>query len=361
MKIPNPKQKPSGKWYIQLRLGGESIYLSGWDERKLVKEAQLVKAEYLAGKRTEKAEAEDEVPQAPTLKEAFDTYLANASNTLSPSTIRFYRIVQKNRFQAVMQRRVDEIKDKEWQGIVNAEAARFAPKTLRNGYGAVKSVIRAATGHVLPEVTFPGVVPPPRNFLLPEEIIKFVDAVKDTKYAVPLLLALSSMRISEIHALDWKNIPPKPDFIRVSGAVVLNENNKYQRKRQNKNATSARNVPILIPALSAAIERDRKPSGSVMSCTQNNLREACHRICRANGLTDVSVHGLRHSFASLAYHLRIPEEIAMEIGGWADATTMHKVYTHIAQSDIERYKTSMADFYAGKKEISPAEKPQPEK
>lgn len=349
MKIPTPKKKPSGKWYIQMRLAGESVYLTGWDKAALVKEAQLVKAEYLAGKRAAEAAAEsEERPSAPTLREAFDAYLKDASNTLSPSTIRFYRIVQKNRFQAVMDRCVDAIADKEWQGIINTEAAKYAPKTLRNGYGAVKSVIHAATGHTLPDVTFPGVVPPPRNFLLPDEIPKFVEAVKGTKYAVPLLLALSSMRISEIHALDWANIPEDPDFIRVSGAVVLDETNKYKKKKQNKNATSARNVPILIPALQEAIRRDRKPSGPVMPCSQNNLRLACHRICQEAGLTDVGVHGLRHSFASLAYHLRIPEEIAMEIGGWADATTMHKVYLHIAQSDITRYRTALADFYAGR-------------
>jgi len=42
----------------------------------------------------------------------------------------------------------------------------------------------------------------------------------------------------------------------------------------------------------------------------------------------------------------MPEKIAMEIGGWADATTMHKIYTHIAKSDIERYQTAMMQFYS---------------
>lgn len=65
----------------------------------------------------------------------------------------------------------------------------------------------------------------------------FVAAVKDSRYAVPALLALSSLRISEIQALQWENIPDNPDFIWVQGAVVLSENSKYQRKEQNKNVT----------------------------------------------------------------------------------------------------------------------------
>jgi len=163
---------------------------------------------------------------------------------------------------------------------------------------------------------------------------------------VAALLALSSLRISEISALDWQDIPEHPKFIRVAGAVVSDEHNKKVKKPQNKNSTSTRNVPIMIPELAAALERDRKPSGPIMAYNQDSLRRAIHRVCEKDGLPDVGVHGLRHSFASLAYHLQIPEKIVMEIGGWSDATTMHKIYTHIAKSDIERYQTAMMQFYS---------------
>lgn len=131
---------------------------------------------------------------------------------------------------------------------------------------------------------------------------------------------------------------------------------RTRRKAQNKNATSTRNVPVMIPELATAIQRDRKPAGPVLDITQNSLRCSIKKICREHDLPDVGVHGLRHSFASLAYHLQVPERIAMEIGGWADATTMHKIYTHIARSDVQRYQTAMTAFYAGKA----PEKPQSE-
>ena len=38
----------------------------------------------------------------------------------------------------------------------------------------------------------------------------------------------------------------------------------------------------------------------------------------------------------------------MEIGGWSDSGTMSKIYTHIAQSDVDRYQTAMTAFYTGK-------------
>ena len=72
-----------------------------------------------------------------------------------------------------------------------------------------------------------------------------------------------------------------------------------------------------------------------------------NRICKKEGLPEVGVHGLRHSFASLAYHLGVPEKIAMEIGGWANSQTMHKIYTHISKADAERYVTQMSAFFDG--------------
>ena len=68
-------------------------------------------------------------------------------------------------------------------------------------------------------------------------------------------------------------------------------------------------------------------------------------MCAANGLPQVGNHGLRHSFASLAYHLGIPEKIAMEIGGWEDSKTMHDIYTHLAKRDIAKRSEDFSNFF----------------
>ena len=349
MKVPEARKLPSGTWFIQLRLGGESIPVTAASEKACIREAQSIKADYLAGKRKPKEQEEEK--ETVTLAAAMDNYIKSKDNTLSPATIRGYRKIQKFRFQSIMQEDVEALaakSEKEWQVIVNNEAGLCSPKYLKNAFGFVKGVIRYATGKMIPEVKLSSPVPSERAFLMPDEILPFVEAVKGTFFEIPALLALSSMRISEIQALDWKDIPKNPEFIKTAGAVVLDSDNKLTKKKQGKNITSSRNVPILIPSLKEALERERKPSGPVMDITQDRLRDNVHKVCKRNGLTDVSIHGLRHSFASLAYHLRMPEKIAMEIGGWSDPGTMNKIYTHIAKSDITRYQTEMAAFYSGK-------------
>ena len=176
-------------------------------------------------------------------------------------------------------------------------------------------------------------------------------AVKDTRYAVPALLALSSLRISRMRRCDGSTYHhPQNSF--VAGAVVLDEHNTYQVKKQNKNRASTRNVPVLIQSWPPPLSRTASRQAPCWISLRTVCRIAVHKICKENGLPDVSVHGLRHSFASLAYRLKMPERIAMEIGGWSNPATMHEIYTHIAQSDIQRYKTAMADFYG-----MPAKKP----
>ena len=269
LKVPKPRKLPSGSWFIQLRLGGESIPLTADTEKECIKQAEFIKAEYRAGKRTEKKES---TGQNLTLGAAADIYIENRVNLLSPLTVRGYKLIRKYRFQAEMDRNVFEIAPFEWQTIINREARECGPKSLKNAWGFIRSVIKENVGSYPPDVKLPSIAPAEKAFLTPEQIKIFVAAVKDTKYAIPCLLALSSLRASEIEALDWKDIPQRPKFIKVSGAVVLNDKNQKVKKEQNKNASSKRNVPIMMPELAEAIERERKPFGPVMTYHQNSLR-----------------------------------------------------------------------------------------
>lgn len=338
MYIPEPKETPSG-WRIQLRINGQSIPVLADTPKECKRQAALIKAQaQAAGKPVKKCDL--------TLSQAIDAYIAERSNTLSPSTVRGYRIIQRTRFQSTMPRVLSRISPSEWRGIVNDELGIVSRKTVKNAWAFIKSVLSAQGIDVDNAVK----VSQPRkkrdaNWLEPDEIKKFVAAAADDPLCVPMLLALMSMRISEIDALLWENIDPHADFIHTTGARIRNENNEYVLKAEQKNVESDRNVPLLIPELRAAILRDWKPEGKVLSVSQTTLRCAVERTCARAGVKRVTVHQLRHSFASLSAHLRIPAEISMEIGGWNNDKIMKEIYTHIARSDIERYKNEMWNFY----------------
>lgn len=339
MHVPEPKKTPSG-WRIQLRIGGQSIPVTADTPKECKRQAVLIKAEaQAAAKPVKKCSL--------TLSQAIDAYIASLPPDISPATLRAYRSIQKNRFPSLIQKQISSISTDDLQQALNDALATQARKTVKNSFGLVKSVL-SVNG-----MTIPRNLPIDRRdrkkaapvWLEPDEIKRFVAAAKDDPICVPMLLALMSMRISEIDALFWENIPPHPEFIRTSGVRIMDEKHQWTTRSEQKTTESDRSVPLLIPELRAAIDRDRKPSGKLLEVHQMTLRRAVEPTCDRAGVKRVTVHQLRHSFASLSAHLRIPAEISMEIGGWSNDKIMKEIYTHIARSDIERYKNEMWIFY----------------
>lgn len=330
IKIPTPRKRGQ-KWYVDLRREGVTVIEDTEAEAKA--KAVAIRAGFVDLKKR---------PSAITLEKAIDNYIEVRSNVLSPSTLVGYKSVKKNRFKGVMKCPVADIKD--WQEVINAEAAICSPKTVKNAWGLIRPAIEAA-GVELPKVKLPQLVPKEPVFLTPEQISVFVAAVKGTPVEIPALLGLHSLRRSEIAALDWANIDLKKRIIKVSGAVVPGENWTLVEKPTNKNSASTRTVPIMIPELYDALKAVPDKSGKVVTCYISTIYDWVNKVCNENNLPRLGVHGLRHSFASLAYHVRMSEQAAMQIGGWSDYATMRKIYTHLSTQDINAAASSMSEFY----------------
>lgn len=330
IKIPTPRKRGQ-KWYVDLRREGVTVIENTEAEAKA--KAVAIRAGFVDVKKR---------PSAVTLEKAIDNYIEVRSNVLSPSTLVGYKSVKKNRFKSVMQCPVADIKD--WQEVINAEAAICSPKTVKNAWGLIRPAIEAA-GVELPKVKLPQLVPKEPVFLTPEQISVFVAAVKGTPVEIPALLGLHSLRRSEIAALDWANIDLRKRIIKVSGAVVPGENWALVEKPTNKNSASTRTVPIMIPELYDALKAVPDKSGKVVTCYISTIYDWVNKVCDENDLPRLGVHGLRHSFASLAYHVRMSEQAAMQIGGWSDYATMRKIYTHLSTQDINAAANSMSKFY----------------
>lgn len=330
IKIPTPRKRGQ-KWYVDLRREGVTVIENTEAEAKA--KAVAIRAGFVDVKKR---------PSAVTLEKAIDNYIEVRSNVLSPSTLVSYKSVKKNRFKGVLQCPVADIKD--WQEVINAEAAICSPKTVKNAWGLIRPAIEA-TGVNLPKVKLPQLVPKESVFLTPEQISVFVTAVKGTPVEIPALLGLHSLRRSEIAALDWANIDLRKRIIKVSGAVVPGENWALVEKPTNKNSASTRTVPIMIPELYDALKAVPDKSGKVVTCYISTIYDWVNKVCDENDLPRLGVHGLRHSFASLAYHVRMSEQAAMQIGGWSDYATMRKIYTHLSTQDINAAANSMSKFY----------------
>ena len=338
MKVPEPRKLKSGAWFIQMRLNGVSVPVTASTAKECKRQAEFIKAEHRAGKRA--------VEHAkPTLRNAIDNYINARVNVLSPSTVDGYRRIQKNRFQAVMDK---PISGEGWQALINAEKAGGAsPKTIRNAYRFIVSVL-SENGIEPGRVTLPALESKTRAWLEPEDVKKLVKAADGTPSALPVFLALHSLRRSEIAALTWDNIDLKHKTITVDGAVVQNERHEYVSKPTNKTDKSRRTIPIMIPELLVILASTPKKArhGPLVDCKPHNIPDRINAACRRAGVPEVGTHGLRHSFASLAYHLGMSELETMELGGWSNTQTMHGIYTHLAAADRAKAENKLSEFFA---------------
>lgn len=227
-------------------------------------------------------------------------------------------------------------------------APDYSPKTLRNSWGFWASALRYA-GLPVPAVTLPAPEPPDLPYLDADQIKDFLVAVHGQPCELGALLALHSLRRSEICALTWENVDLKKNKIQVSGAMVLGVDG-YVTKTSNKNQSSKRTIPILIPRLAELLNAASIKEGYVVPTHPNVLMRQINGVCKRANLPLVGVHGLRRSFASLAYSLQIPEQAVMAIGGWADYQTMHKKYIKLSQQDLAQWAGAMSDFFKDKTE-----------
>ena len=324
----------SGNYFIQLRLGGQSIPVTAATRKECIRQAELIKAEHRAGKR-------ELTPDRITLGAAIDQYVEKRRNVLSPSTLYGYKTIGKTRFLNYTDREISSV---DWQRAVNEEAAICSPKTLKDAWGLVRAVL-AENGKTV-TVKLPAPDKKEKAWLDSQEIKTFLSAAYGKPGEIGALLALSSLRKSEIYGLDWKDIDLDRNLIHVHSAKVLGENAIAVTRSKNKTAASTRDVPIFLPRLKELLSGVEKKQGPVMTCALGTLYDQINTICKNACLPAVGVHGLRHSFASLCYSLGISELGAMQIGGWSDFQTMRKIYTHLSEMDRKTSADKLAEFFA---------------
>ncbi len=336
MKIPQATQLPSGAWRVRVYVNGKVTSITRQTEKEAIAEAMALKV----GMKKEAKRA----PADMTLREAIDAYIDLREAALSPSTIRGYVYIRDHRFDSVMDRTINKTTDAMYQRAVNQQTRTHSPKTVKNAWCFVASVLKTIADREV-DCALPQIVRNEHAFLDPDQIPIFLEALSGKKIEIPALLALHGLRASEVLDVTWNDIDLKKNLIHVRGSAVLDRDNQLVHKDTNKNTSSRRDVPILIDQLSTAVTAADKSGEYVCTVKQTGLYNAINKVCTDAELPLVGTHGLRHSFASLCYHLNIPEQMTMALGGWSDPSTMKKIYTHLANRDKLSHADALRQFF----------------
>lgn len=337
---PKPVLLPSGSWRCQVMVRGRRIDV-------IEDDPALAHAKALAIKEGLVEEEKKEDAQPITLTKAIDQYVGQKEGVLSPSTIRGYGIIQRNRFKTLMKRDVYKITKADVQRAVSEEAKIVGAKTVYNAYGLIRPVLKEYGVDVF-GVKLPQRIKPRKDYLQPKDIGKLIAAAAGDKCEVEILIAVwLGMRRSEICGLCWDCVDFDRKILTVRRTYVPDKNHKWVLKEGAKNESSQRTVPCpdYIMDRIKAIHK-RGCSGRVFRESPETLRKHVHAVCQKAGITDTTVHGLRHTNAAVMKSLGVDDAHAMERGGWKTEQTYKQTYSYVFDQEAQNADKEIDGFFS---------------
>lgn len=295
------------------------------------------------------------VPENLTLAEAIEKYVKSRDAVLGPKTVSEYRKISRNAFQGIMDIPIGKLTPDMVQSAVNQEAKRnngkatlnpkpISAKTVLTEYGLVSTVLHKYCKTLdLSDIDLPKKIRKLKELAEPEQIMQ---AVKGTPIELPCLLAMwLSFTASEIRGLKHSSIT-QDGCIQINQVVVDVDNVPVEKSRAKTYTRNRKHrLPPYIKQLIDAIPADQE---YLVPLSGIALTRRFHRILAKNNLPNMTFHDLRHVNASVMAMLHIPDQYAMERGGWSTDSTMKTVYTHTFSRERQDVDNLIDSYFESK-------------
>lgn len=337
-KLPTAQKLPSGSWRCQVMVDGKRVSVVAETPGEAQARAVALKAGLIEKAAEKKAFL--------SLSDAIDDYISMKEGALSPSTVRGYETVKKHRFAGLMSRDVYSITKAAVQAAVSQEAKLVSPKTVYNAYGLIRPVLKEYGVDVF-GVKLPQRVKPNKRYLQPEDVGKLIEAAKGDPCEIEILIAVwLGMRRSEITGLCWDCVDFENSTLTVRRTMVPDKENHWVLRDGAKNESSQRTVPCpsyIMDKLRAIYKPGAE--GLVFKRSPETLRKRVHSVCKKAGITDTTVHGLRHTNAAVMKSLGVDDAHAMARGGWKTEATYKQTYSYVFDERAKSADDEINDFF----------------
>jgi integrase len=258
-------------------------------------------------------------------------------------------------------------------GITPKESsAGLAPKTVRNVHALIhrafadavawKYVSRNPASNVKP----PKLARTPREVWAPEQIQTFLKAVQNDRFAALFVLELTTgIRRGQICGLKWQAVDLDVGEITVhDNRVVVAGHARDKSGGKTKNADQTISIDRVT---STALRRWRElqnreraffggnyhPGDYVFTFEDgrpphpDTIRQRFDRLAAAAGLTRITFHDLRHSYATGALKAGINPKVVSERIGHANVGFFLQTYAHVVRADDRDAAEQAAAFLIG--------------
>lgn len=203
-------------------------------------------------------------------------------------------------------------------------------------------------------------IPKKENYWNKEELNFFLDFCKNKKkqlyYTAYYVLAYTGLRIGELCALTWGDIDFNASTININKTVTGNENGQLTIG-STKTLSSTNTITIDTTTISVLKEwkayrfslgRTKledtvfDADGKTPYCFYNRLLDHFRKDVKCSGLKKITLHGLRHTHATLLFDAGVTIKAISERLRHAKYSITADIYTHLTEEN----KKEVADIFA---------------
>lgn len=165
------------------------------------------------------------------------------------------------------------------------------------------------------------------------EDIRIVNENVDRPFGLMAYMALyTGLRRGELCALTWNDIDFENKTIKVNKSIYWTDDH-IPHVKEPKTSAGIREVPLMDSLAELLEPLKKRPTDKVFGDLHSyQIDKGMDRYRRETGL-GVTLHGLRHGFASILYKNNVDIKTAAYVLGHAQTSTTLEIYTHLMEED----------------------------
>ena len=192
-----------------------------------------------------------------------------------------------------------------------------------------------------------------------EDFERFIMAASESDWYLEIMLGtFAGLRKGEIYGLKYSDVDLENDTIHIQRQT---DNKGVERPLKTKNSDRVLHIhPLIAEEISKRRSdadknqiklKDAYHDLGYISCQKNWLQHvpaamniALNKLCRRNGLPEITVHGLRHQFATILMEQGVSIERISALLGHASVNTTYEYYIDV-MAENEQILLFMNDTY----------------
>ena len=335
------------------------------------------RAEAFLNEQKLKYEEIDSSPEEILFADYMEEWLEIVKTSIATVTYSSYSMMVKKTIAPYFRRRKIKLVDltaKDIQNFYLAELKRVSANTVIHYHANIHKALKYAVKLDLIPTNPADKIERPRkgsfkgSFYDTEEMKLLLEAVKGTKFEVPVMLAaFYGLRRSEVLGLKWDAVDFDKNTITIKHTVTsceLDGKRILVKEDRTKNKASMRTLPLVDFVKEKLLSLKAEQEENRMLCGKSYMKDFNGYICvneigdlirptyltvefpkllEKKGLRRIRFHDLRHSCASLLIANGVPMKQIQEWLGHSDFSTTANIYAHLDYSS----KLSSADALLG--------------